>query len=92
MNENAGTETFTITRSGTLQAETVFASTLQGASNGYDANSSDYNGLVNQQVSFAANQTSAQVTISIINNATPEPDDPSASLFNAIRAIRWQPI
>jgi Domain of unknown function (DUF1906)/Calx-beta domain/RTX calcium-binding nonapeptide repeat (4 copies) len=75
VNENAGTETFTITRSGSLQAETVFASTLQGASNGYDANSSDYNGLVNQQVSFAANQTSAQVTISIINNTTPEPDE-----------------
>ncbi len=75
VNENAGTETFTITRTGSLPAETVFASTLQGAANGYDANTSDYNGLVNQQVSFGANQTSAQVTISVVNNATPEPDE-----------------
>jgi len=30
VNENAGTITFTITRSGTFPAETLFASTLQG--------------------------------------------------------------
>src|SRR5207237_1201953 len=75
VNENAKTETFTITRAGALPAETVFASTLQGASNGYAANSSDYNGLVNQQVSFAANQTSAQVTIPVINDTVAESDD-----------------
>jgi uncharacterized membrane protein len=75
VNENAGTETFTVTRSGATPAETLFVSTLQGSSNGYDTNSSDYNGLVNQQVSFAANQTSAQVTISVINNSTPEADE-----------------
>src|SRR5206468_4298260 len=75
VNENAGTETFTITRSGALPAETVFASTLQGASNGYAANTNDYNGVVNQQVSFAANQTSAEVPISVINDAVPENDE-----------------
>src|ERR1043166_7482293 len=75
VNENGGTITFTITRSGTFPAETLFASTLQGSANGYSTNSSDYNGIVNQQVTFASGQTSAQVTISVINDSVVESDE-----------------
>ena len=48
---------------------------MNGSANGYSGNVGDYTGTVNQQVSFAANQATAQVTISIANDATPENDE-----------------
>ena len=42
MSEGAGTLTFTITRSGGTPAETIYASTLNGAANGYTVNNGDY--------------------------------------------------
>src|SRR5205807_1766608 len=45
VNENNGTVTFTINRSGSLPTETLFARTVNGSANGYSTNSSDYNGL-----------------------------------------------
>ena len=57
VNENGGSVTFTVNRSGASPAETLFLSTLQGSTNGYSANGSDYNGLLNQQVTFSAGQT-----------------------------------
>src|SRR4029453_3834446 len=61
-----------ITRSGSFPAETLFASTLQDQ--GF-SNSGDYNGILNQAVSFAAGQTTATVTASIINDTTVESDE-----------------
>src|SRR5262249_43083074 len=75
VNENGGSITFTITRSGSFPAETLFASTVQGSSNGYSTNSGDYSGVANQQVVFAANQTTAQVTIAVTNDSIPESDE-----------------
>jgi hypothetical protein len=62
VNENAGHLTFTVTRSTTSTAATVYASTVQDQ--GY-SNSGDYVGLVNQTVSFSAGQSTAQVTVTI---------------------------
>src|SRR5205823_1942028 len=75
VNEGAGTLTFTVTRSGGLPAETIFASTVQGSANGYDTNSSDYTGVLNQNVSFGLNQTQATVSITIIDDTTVESND-----------------
>src|ERR1044072_8414628 len=75
--EGAGaTGTFTITRSGTFPAETLFASTLNGAALGYSVNSSDYaTNINNTAVNFASGQTSANVTLSITNDSTSESDE-----------------
>jgi hypothetical protein len=76
INENAGSVTFTITRSGSFPAETVFASTVQGSANGYSANSSDYATNVNNlAVAFASGQTTATVTVAVTNDSTPESDE-----------------
>ena len=91
-NENAGTVTFTVTRSGGLAAETLYVSTLNGAANGYSANVNDYNGVVNQQVVFAANQTSAQVAISINNDAVAENDETFGFVVQHNASDRWRPI
>src|SRR5262249_23019746 len=75
-NENAGTITFIITRSGTLPGETIFASTLNGAANGYATNSGDYaTNINNTAVTFASGQTQATVTLSITNDSTVEADE-----------------
>ena len=61
-NENAGLLTFTITRSSSSSAATVYASTVhdQGYSNnGY------YVGVLNQTVSFSVGHTTAQVSVTI---------------------------
>ena len=63
--EGAGTLSFTVTRSGGLPAETIFASTTQ---NQGSTNNGDYTGLPNQPVVFALNQTQATVTVTIIND------------------------
>jgi hypothetical protein len=76
VNENAGTVTFTITRSGSFPAETVFASTVQGSANGYSINSGDYATNVNNlAVAFASGQTTATVTVAVTNDSTPESDE-----------------
>lgn len=72
INENAGTVTFTITRSGGLPAETVFVSTT--TTEGF-ANNTDYTGIPNQFVTFAANQTSATVTVTLTNDSVVEPNE-----------------
>jgi hypothetical protein len=72
VNEGAGTVAFTISRSGNLPAETVYASTAQ--TEGF-ANSGDYSGLLNQAVSFAANEPSKTVTIALTNDTVAEIDE-----------------
>ena len=67
--ENAGSLTFTITRSGGTPAETIYASTAQ--TEGY-SNSGDYNGLTSQAVSFTAGQTSKTVSLTILDDTTVE--------------------
>jgi len=75
VNENAGTATFTVTRSGGTPAETIYATTLYGASAGYATNNGDYTGKLNQAISFSSGQTSATVTVSITNDTAPEADE-----------------
>jgi fibronectin type 3 domain-containing protein len=67
--EGAGTQSFTVTRSGGLPAETIFASTTQTEGS---TNSGDYTSILNQNVAFASNQTQATVTVSITNDTTVE--------------------
>src|SRR6185437_5047933 len=64
ISENAGSETFTVTRSNTSQSATVYVSTVQdqGSSN---TNNEFYNGLSNDQITFAAGQASVQVPLTI---------------------------
>src|SRR5665213_2567876 len=62
VNENAGSLTFTVTRSSSSGTATVYASTVQDQ--GY-SNSGDYVGLLNQTVSFSSGQTTAQVSVTI---------------------------
>jgi Ca2+-binding RTX toxin-like protein/predicted HNH restriction endonuclease len=75
VNENAGTATFTVTRTGTLPGETVYLSTLNGGTTGYPVNNSDYVGKQNDPLTFSAGQTSKTITVSILNDATPESDE-----------------
>jgi murein DD-endopeptidase MepM/ murein hydrolase activator NlpD len=67
VNENAGSVTFTITRSGGTPTETIYASTTQ--TEGY-SNSGDYTGIGNQAVTFSAGQTTSFVTVTILNDST----------------------
>src|SRR5205814_2020993 len=69
VSEGAGTLNLTVTRSGGLPAETVYATTLQDQ--GY-SNNSDYTGFINQNVVFGVNQTQATVAVSIINDSVVE--------------------
>ncbi len=72
VDESAGTVTFTVTRSSALSAETLYVSTApdQGS-----ANSGDYQGLLNQAVSFATGETARTVTIKINDDAAAEGDE-----------------
>jgi subtilisin-like proprotein convertase family protein len=69
VNEDDGSQSFTVTRSGGLPTETVYVSTTQDQ--GY-TNSGDYSGLLNQSVAFALNQTQKTLTVSITNDTTVE--------------------
>jgi len=62
VNENAGHLTFTITRSDSSTAATIYASTVHDQ--GY-SNSGYYVGIVNQAVNFSVGQTTAQVSVTI---------------------------
>src|SRR5258707_218208 len=62
LNENAGSQIFTINRSDSVQAATVFASTVQDQGFG---NNGIYSGILNQAVSFSAGQSAAQVSLGI---------------------------
>jgi hypothetical protein len=62
VNENAGSLTFTVTRSDSSTATTVYASTVHDQ--GY-SNSGYYVGVLNQAVNFSIGQTTAQVTVTI---------------------------
>jgi uncharacterized protein YggU (UPF0235/DUF167 family) len=75
VDEGAGTITFTLTRAGSFPAETVYASTVHGAANGYTANSSDYTGLSNQAVTFASGENSRSITVSINNDSVAETNE-----------------
>jgi len=75
VNEGAGTVTFTVNRSGGLPAESIFASTVHGAANGFATNNGDYAGLLNQTVAFATGQVTATVTVSIANDAVVESNE-----------------
>ncbi|MEZ5960602.1 MAG: Calx-beta domain-containing protein [Hyphomonadaceae bacterium] len=72
VSEGVGTITFTVTRSGDLPAETIYASTTtnQGSSN-----NGDYTGLLNQAITFSSGQTTRSVTIVIANDALAESDE-----------------
>ncbi len=72
VSEGAGTLSFTVTRSGGLPAETLFATTLQTEGS---TNNGDYTGLVNQNAVFASNQTQAMVTVSIANDTVVESNE-----------------
>ncbi len=62
VNENAGLLTFTVTRSDSSAAATVYASTVQDQ--GF-TNSGDYTDLTDQVVNFAAGALTAQVSVAI---------------------------
>ncbi|MBV8685057.1 MAG: DNRLRE domain-containing protein, partial [Alphaproteobacteria bacterium] len=74
--ENAGSVTFTITRTGSLGAETLYASTLNGSTSGYATNNGDYaTNVKNLPLSFAVGEASKIVTVAIFNDAIGEPDE-----------------
>ena len=60
VSENVGSITFTISRPNAANAETVFVSTTFDRGS---RNDSDYQGLLNQQVTFLAGQSQVQVTV-----------------------------
>jgi Ca2+-binding RTX toxin-like protein len=72
VNEDAGTITFTVTRSGGLPAETIFASTT---TNQGSANNGDYTGLLNQAITFGAGQTTQTFTVSVTNDTSAESNE-----------------
>ncbi|MER0204272.1 MAG: DUF4347 domain-containing protein [Nitrosomonas sp.] len=78
VNEGDGTVTFTITRSSSSLAETVYFSTVQDK--GY-TNSGDYTGIANQAVSFAVGETSKKVSVSIANDALVEGDEKFSAII-----------
>jgi hypothetical protein len=65
VNESAGTQTFTITRTNTSQAATVYVSTVHDQGFGNPNGNYYYDGLLNLPVTFAAGQATAQVKLSI---------------------------
>lgn len=66
---------FTVTRSGTLPAETLYASTVQGTANGFSDNNLDLTDIIDQPLAFAAGETSKIVTVQIIGDDIAELDE-----------------
>ena len=83
--EASGSLTFTLTRSGVLPSETVFASTVFGLKNGYADNTgnSDYTGLNNLGISFAAGQPSKTFSINIHEDALAEGNETFGVIIQA---------
>ena len=67
VNENAGSEIFTVTRSGDIAAAaTVYVSTTDGSAvSGESINSGDFTALSYQPVTFEAGATSATVSVTV---------------------------
>jgi Ca2+-binding RTX toxin-like protein len=63
--ENAGTATFTITRTNANQAATVYVSTVHDQGSDNPLGNYYYKGILNQPVTFAAGQTTAAVQLTI---------------------------
>ena len=61
--------TFTVTRSGNLPTETLYASTVLDTAS---ATNGDYAGMVNQAVTFVSGQTSATFTVSLKDDSVIE--------------------
>ena len=72
VSEGAGALSFTISRSDSLLAETLYVST---APNLGFANTSDYQGLLNQALSFAIGETTKTITITINDDTTVETNE-----------------
>jgi hypothetical protein len=70
--EAAGHLDISVTRSGTLPAQTVYVSTINSIRNGYDDNVGDYVGLNNLPVTFQAAQSTQTVRINVINDTLAE--------------------
>lgn len=69
VSENAGNITFTVTRSGSVPAETIYASTLVDTAT---SSGGDYTGIVDQAISFSPGQTSATFTVHINDDSAVE--------------------
>jgi len=65
VDEGVGTVTFTVTRSGSTPAETIFASTTTAEGS---ANSGDFTAIADQTLVFAAGELTKTVTLSISND------------------------
>ena len=65
VSESAGTVSFTISRTNSAAAQTVYVSTVQDQGS---TNNGDYVGKLNEPVPFAAVQTKQPVTVTINNN------------------------
>lgn len=72
VNEDGGTVTFTVSRSASTTAQTVYASTVQ---NQGAANNGDYTGLLNRPVAFAVGENEQTVTVQITDDAVVESDE-----------------
>jgi hypothetical protein len=76
VSENAGSITFTITRTGSLVAETLYASTINGSTNGYATNNGDYaTNVKNLAVSFSTGEASKTVTLHLTDDSIAEADE-----------------
>ncbi|MCE8515074.1 hypothetical protein KBY22_20465 [Ruegeria pomeroyi] len=76
VDEDAGSITFTITRSGDLPAETIYFSTL--TNEGY-SNNGDYTGIVNRAVNFSSGVSTA--TVSITDDSSVESNERFAGII-----------
>ena len=77
VNENAGSLTFTVSRSPSTSAATVYVSTVQDP-NHPNTNNYYYNGFVAQPLNFSAGQSTATVTVTINDeNLTSGSESPS---------------
>ncbi len=80
MDENAGTVTFTITRTNASSAQTLYVSTTPDQ--GF-ANSGDYTGLLNRSVSFGAGQNTATVSLRITDDTAIEGNETFGIILQA---------
>jgi hypothetical protein len=72
VNERGGSVTFTVTRSNTTAAQTVYVSTTR--TEGYE-NEGDYEGIDSQPLAFTVGVASQAVTVTISDDTEPEPNE-----------------